>query len=134
MTHRPLPAGPHDPLEGPQLQTTVSLRYALALGDQDPYRLADDAFVPILVTNGRGAKNGPHEGQALEIDGAVVSAVERRGDALHVRVFNPDPEPAIVSIPGRRGWTLDLAERPRAPFEGRLELGGNRIATLLIRE
>jgi hypothetical protein len=134
MTNRPLPAGPSDPLEGPQLQRTLSLRYAIALGDQDPYRLADDVFVPMLVTNGRGAKDGPREGRALELDGAVVSAVERRGDALHVRVFNPGPDPTPVLIPGRKGWILDLAERPRSPFEDRLELDGHQIVTLALED
>ena len=134
MTNRPLPAGPSDPLEGPQLQRTLSLRYAIALGDQDPYRLADDVFVPMLVTNGRGAKDGPREGRALELDGAVVSAVERRGDALHVRVFKPGPDPTPVLIPGRKGWILDLAERPRSPFEDRLELDGHQIVTLALED
>jgi alpha-mannosidase len=132
MANRPLPAGPLDALEGPQLQTKLGFRYVLAVGDHDPYRLADDAFVPLLVTNGRGAPGGPEEARALEIDGAVVSAVERRGDALHVRIFNPHPGPTTVSMPGRRGWALDLAERPQAPFAGRVHLRGHEIATLAL--
>jgi hypothetical protein len=134
MRNRPLPAGPLDPLEGPQLSTTLSLRYVVAVGDHDPYRLTDDAFVPLLVTNGGGARDGRHEGRALEIDGAVVSAVERRAGALHVRVFNPRPDPATVTLPGRHGWTLDLAERPLAPFDGRVELRPHEILTLALGE
>jgi alpha-mannosidase len=134
MTNRPLPAGPTDPLDGPQLQKPVTVRYAVAVGAEDPYRLAEDVFVPILVTNGRGADGGAREGQALELHGAVVSAVERRGGALHVRVFNPGPDPTTVTVRGRRGWLLDLAERPLAPFEDDIELGGHRIATLALEE
>ncbi|MBN2624045.1 MAG: hypothetical protein JXA83_11775, partial [Acidimicrobiales bacterium] len=41
MATRPLPAGPLVPLEGSQLQQPVTRRYALAVGDVDPYALAD---------------------------------------------------------------------------------------------
>ena len=132
MTNRPLPAGPLDPLDGPQLLTRVSVRYALALDPDDPFRLADDVFVPMLVTDGKGAAGGPRERRALQIEGAVVSAVERRGDALHVRVFNPDPHPTTVRVPGRTGWVLDLAERPDEPFADQVELRPHGIATLAL--
>ena len=45
MATRPEPAGPVVPLEGPQLQRRVEVRYAVQVGPADPYRLADDAFV-----------------------------------------------------------------------------------------
>ena len=134
MTNRPLPAGPCDPLEGPQLQTAIKVRYVVAVGDVDPFRLADDAFVPMLVADGAGAPGGPLEDQALDVRGAVVSAVERRGDALHVRVFNPDAGPTTVVVAGRTGWRLDLAERPQHRFDGHVELGGHQIATLALDE
>jgi len=53
MPTRPLPAGPVTAVEGPQLQRTVTYRYALAVGDDvDPYALADDVLVPLVVAGG----------------------------------------------------------------------------------
>src|SRR5690606_17983733 len=84
MATRPLPAGPFDRLEGPQLQTTRALRWGFAAdadaeGAVDPYALVDDAFLPLLTTRG-GAGTGatrPAEGSALALRGAQVSAVRR---------------------------------------------------------
>jgi len=59
----------------------------------------------------------------------VVAAVVRQGGALTVRVFNPQAEPADVSIEGRRGWLVDLRSRPVAPFEGSFTLRPWGIAT-----
>src|SRR5690606_15180665 len=112
MASRPLPAGPLTPLEGPQLQQRLSLRYAIATGDVDPYALADRVLVPLRVAGAGGVSRGttaapvdhaavadlPATGSALEIDGAVVSSVQREGGGLVVRVFNPDGEPAEVDL------------------------------------
>ena len=67
------------------------LRYAVAVGDDDPYALVDDAFLPLLVATGSGTGARPATGSALTVTGAQVSAVrrDRRGGRLEVRVFNP---------------------------------------------
>jgi mannosylglycerate hydrolase len=145
MATRPLPAGPLTPLEGPQLQRTLTLRYAVAAGDVDPYALADDVLVPLVVarpiaaTRGTDASTGdgvtdrapdlPGEGSALTIHGAEVSAVTRDGGTLTVRVFNPRPEPTTVTIEGRTGWLVDLRGRPQQPFEDSFDLRPWGIAT-----
>jgi hypothetical protein len=145
MATRPLPAGPLTPLEGPQLQRTLTLRYAVAAGDVDPYALADDVLVPLVVarpiaaTRGTDAPTGdgvtdrgrdlPGEGSALTLHGAEVSAVTRDGGTLTVRVFNPRPEPTTVTIEGRTGWLVDLRGRPEQPFEGSFDLRPWGIAT-----
>ena len=156
MATRPLPAGPLRPMEGPQLQRTLTVRYALAAGDVDPYALADEILVPLLVASrddsaipdpsvvaavpdggGMPATSGEanvgerqrQTGTALTVDGAEVSAVVRDGDTLTVRVFNPSNETTAVTIDGRRGWLVDLRGRPQQPFEGTFELRPWGIAT-----
>ena len=46
MAYRPFPAGPLTPVEGLQMRgKTVTFRYALAVGCDDPYGLADDVLL-----------------------------------------------------------------------------------------
>jgi hypothetical protein len=137
MATRPLPAGPFDRLEGPQLQTTVTLRWGFAAGaDLDPYALVDDAFLPLRATRGGAgldAASRPPTGSALEVGGAEVSAVRRTpAGGLELRVFNPTGEAAEVRLPGRRGWVVDLRGRPLAPFEERLPLRPWELATVVV--
>jgi hypothetical protein len=130
MAMRPLPAGPVVPAEGAQVAGPRSFRYAVAVGDDvDPWALADDAFLPLLVATATGAGDGPATGTALTVTGAQVSAVVRREGAVEVRVFNPTPEPATVTIEGRRGWLVDLRGRPRGAFDGAFPLGPWGLAT-----
>jgi alpha-mannosidase len=140
MATRPLPAGPLTPMEGPQSQGPAVARFALHLGGRNPYAVADDAFVPLLVTRGGGGGGGGESGggeggrraevgQLLAVDGAEVSAITREAGVLHVRVFNPTDQPTTVRIADHRGWLLDLRGRPLAPFEGRFELAPWQIAT-----
>jgi alpha-mannosidase len=147
MATRPLPAGPLIRLEGSQLQRRLSLRYAVAVGELDPYALADELLVPLRVAGTDGTTRGttpaappltarpdgvadlPATGSALTVDGAVVSAVVREGDALVVRLFNPTDEVSEVSLDGRRGWLVDLRGRPLAPFDGGFSLRPWGIAT-----
>ncbi|HEX4868590.1 MAG TPA: hypothetical protein VFV32_13335 [Acidimicrobiales bacterium] len=130
MATRPLPAGPLTPMEGPQSQGPALARFALHLGGRDPYAVADDAFVPLLVTRGGGEGGGRGaDGQLLAVEGAEVSAITREAGVLHVRVFNPTTQPVTVRIDGHRGWLLDLRGRPLSPFEGRFELTPWQIAT-----
>jgi mannosylglycerate hydrolase len=154
MATRPLPAGPLIPLEGSQLQRRVVCRYAVAIGDElDPYTLADEVLVPLRVAAPAGPSRGvsspspsrvpadgtsapdlPAAGSALTVDGAVVSAVVREGDALVVRVFNPIAATSTVVVDGRHGWLVDLRGRPLAPFEGSFELRPWGIATLALAD
>jgi alpha-mannosidase len=131
MTTRPLPAGPEDPLEGPQMQGAFRAELVLAVGDVDPYALADDAFTPLLVAlPRRGGEPRTDHDQALDITGAEVSAVRRVDGMLEVRVFNPGAEPTRVSTGSRQGWIVDLRGRTLDRFDHHLELAPGRIATL----
>jgi hypothetical protein len=117
----------------------VTRRYAVAVGEVDPFALADDVLVPLQVvepSDGSGGGNAdlPAAGSALAVEGAVVSAVVRDGGALTVRVFNPRDEPAEVRIDGRRGWLVDLRGRPVAPFEGSFILRPWGIATAALSD
>jgi hypothetical protein len=114
----------------------VAARYAVAVGDVDPYALADAVLVPLrVVYAGDGeashdsAPDLPATGSLLTIGGAEVSAVVRDTGTLTVRVVNPMDETTTVTIDGRRGWLVDLRGRPLEPFEGSFELRPYGIAT-----
>jgi hypothetical protein len=104
------------------------------VGDCDPYALAEDAFVPLLVAQAAGGGALASSGQALHVEGAQVSAVRRVAGGLEVRVFNPTAEPTTVSVGTRRGWLVDLRGRPIEPFDGAFPLGRGRIATAHLAE
>lgn len=135
MAYRPLPAGPPVPLEGSQMQGAHTLRYAVHVGHADPYELADDAFLFLSPRHAHGGGGQAPVGSALAVEGAgvQVSAVRRRAGALEVRVFNPTAEPTTVTLEGRRGWLVDLRDRPLAPFDGSFPLGPGQIATARLR-
>jgi mannosylglycerate hydrolase len=129
MSTRPLPAGPMTPLEGPQLIGPIEVRYALQVGDVDPYQAADDVLVPLATTASFGGGDRAGRGAALTVRGAEVSSVRREGGLLEVRVFNPRSTPTFVELPGRTGWLVDLRGGPASPFEGGFELRAHGIAT-----
>jgi hypothetical protein len=129
MATRPEPAGPMVPLEGPQMQGPVEVRYAVHVGDDNPYELVDAAFLPLVVAIAPGGGTRADTGTALTVEGAQVSAVRRAPGGLEVRVFNPTGEATTVRIEGRRGWLVDLRGRPLAPFEGGFALRAQGIAT-----
>jgi hypothetical protein len=124
------------PLEGPQLQKRLTLRWGFVVGDDvDPYAAVDDAFLPLRSVPGLPGGSRPARGAALTIEGAEVSAVRRtRGGQVEVRLFNPTAGPATAELRGRRGWVVDLLGRPLAPFEGRVALDPWQIATLVLAE
>jgi hypothetical protein len=133
MSTRPEPAGPVNPLEGPQLQRRVEVRYGVQVGaDADPYALVDDAFLPLHVVAAPGGGDRDDEGQELAVEGAQVSALRRAPGGLELRVFNPSDEPTEVRIAARRGWLVDLRGRPLEPFEAGFTLPPWRIATARI--
>jgi hypothetical protein len=131
MTTRPLPAGPIIPADGAQLQGPVRAQYLVHAGDADPYALVDDLLHPLAVTRARGGRRST-EGQALDVDGAVVSSLRQVAGRLEVRVFNPSSDITVVSIDGRSGWLVDLRGRALEPFAGSFELGPWRIATAVL--
>jgi hypothetical protein len=134
MAYRPFPAGPLTPVEGLQLTgRRVSLSYAIAVGHDDPYALADDVLLPLDVVTALGGGSRPTSGSALSIEGAQVSALRRQGGVLEVRVFNPSPEPTTVVIAGHSGWLVDLRGYPERAFEGSFELRPFGIATARLR-
>jgi alpha-mannosidase len=129
MAYRPNPAGPPMPLEGPQLQGPVEVRYAVHLGDDDPYLLADQAWLPLEVARSTGGGDRPDRGSLLTVTGAQVSALRRVGGALELRVFNPTAEQVGVQVDGRSGWLVDLGGLPLEPFDGGFPLRPWGIAT-----
>jgi mannosylglycerate hydrolase len=129
MPYRPVPAGPFIPLEGPQMLGPVEAYYAVSLADADPYALADDALVPMSVLRSPGGGHRPPSGSALQVEGAQVSSVRRRGPLVEVRVFNPSDQPTGVRLAGASGWLVDLRGRPLSAFEEAFELGPWAIAT-----
>ncbi len=134
MSYRPFPAGPLTPVEGLQMTGRhVSLTYALALGHDDPYALADDVLLPLDVVTALGGGGRPASGSALSIEGAEVSALRREHGVLEVRVFNPTPGTTTVVIPGHAGWLVDLRGYPVLAFEGSFELRPFGIATARLR-
>ncbi len=149
MANRPLPAGPIDQLEGPQLQRPLTLRYGVALDAKDVYALADAAFFDLPVVSSLGGGTFALEASLLSVNGAVVSALRRvPGGALEMRLFNPSgittrvelrsgtETPAESHAPGAplRGQLVDLRGRHVASFEGFFELEPHRIATARLAE
>ncbi|HUA94711.1 MAG TPA: hypothetical protein VMB82_04205, partial [Acidimicrobiales bacterium] len=130
MAYRPSPAGPLTPVDGLQLAgRRIVARYAVAVGDVDPWAMADDVLVPLDVVRSLGGGERPVEGSALSVEGAEVTAVRREESLLEVRVCNPTDEPVTVRTGGRSGWLVDLRGRPLDPFDGSFELRPRGIAT-----
>ncbi|MEX2100363.1 MAG: glycoside hydrolase family 38 C-terminal domain-containing protein [Acidimicrobiia bacterium] len=147
ITLRPNPAGPLDPLEGPQLQGPVAVEYAVVPhhGDWEQaglYDVADEVLVPLGRIRGggwEGAFRGA-TGSCLSVEGAQVSAVTRAaaGAPLTVRVFNASAEASIarIAVDGEptAGDVVDLLGAVQGPFTGELELGAWKIATVSINQ
>src|SRR4051794_9381910 len=138
MLLRPNPAGPLDPLAGPQLQGNVAVEYAVAVhrGDWTDARLhdlADDVLVPLARVRTSGTGDRPPTGRPLRVTGAVTSAVHREPGGLVVRVYNPTAAESTVEIDRdetpARGWLVDLRGRPVERFEGSFTLRAAGIAT-----
>jgi mannosylglycerate hydrolase len=135
MAYRPFPAGPLTPVEGLQMRgKRVTFRYALAVGCDDPYGLADDVLLPLETVSSLGGGTRPASGHELAVHGAQVSALHRVAGVLEVRVFNPTAEPTVVSFAGRSGWLVDLRGYPLRPFEATIELAPFAIATARLHD
>jgi hypothetical protein len=133
MAYRDNAAGPALPLEGPQMQGPLTVRYAVGFDDGNPYAISDQLWVPLEVVEGSGG-GGPGRGQVLEVSGAEVSAVQRVGGRLEVRVFNPQDGETTVDFGHRAGWLVDLRGAPLERFEGSFPLRAWGIATVQLDE
>ena len=143
LDYRPNPAGPLDPLEGPQLQRPLVLEYAVLphRGDWHDARLADaadDFLVPLEHARGGGAPSAsrPPTGSELAVHGAHVTAVIRDAEtgALTVRVVNMSIEQIEAHIEVRGtpavGEVVDLVGRRLRRFTGGVPLRPWEIVTL----
>jgi mannosylglycerate hydrolase len=126
---RPNVAGPPIPLEGTRMLGPQTARYAVALDVEDPWALAEDAWVPLMVVRSGGAGRLPVSGSRLRVRGAEVSALYRKDGRLEVRVFNPRDEAATVEIPGHSGFLVDLLGNPGLRWQGRFGLRPWGVAT-----
>jgi alpha-mannosidase len=137
---RPNPAGPADPLEGPQLQGVQRAEYAVMphTGDwraADCYGAADAFLVPLERTRVRGGDGSiPAHGCALRVEGAEVSALLRTPGGLVLRVFRTDAGEGPVTVERNgapaRGHIVDLRGNPVSSFEGEVTLHEWQLATL----
>jgi mannosylglycerate hydrolase len=135
MSYRPFPAGPLTPVEGLQLVgRRIELSYAVAVGEVDPWAMADDVLSPLEVQGSFGGGSRPRRGSALEVTGAEVTAVRRAAGALEVRLFNPGDEQTTVGMGDRSGWIVDLRGRPLRSFDGSFVLGSHGIATVRLAQ
>jgi alpha-mannosidase len=126
---RPNAAGPGIPLEGPQLVGHHRVRYAVAVGDVDPWRIADLAWLPLVVVRATGGGPLGRSGSRLQVSGAEVSALHRVDGAIEMRVFNPTGDAATVSVPGHSGDLVDLRGRRVGRWEQTFPLGPWAVAT-----
>ncbi len=64
MAYRPFPAGPLTPVDGLQLVgRPIEARYALAVGEVDPWAMADDVLLPLEVVQAQGGGLARARGQ-----------------------------------------------------------------------
>ena len=136
MAYRPFPAGPMTPVEGLQMRgKRVTLRYALALDCDDPYRLADDVLLPLEPVTSLGGGPRPAAGSELAVArcrGQCAPSGRRRARA-------PGLQPHRAADDGHRsrvapaGWSTSAATRRRR-FEGSFELRPFGIATARLRD
>jgi alpha-mannosidase len=135
------PAGPPDPLNGPQLIGAQRAEYAVLVHagdwrDADCYGAADALLVPFERTRVAAHTDAsrPLAGTALRVDGAEVSAVQRVPGGLVVRLFRAAVAAGPVTLEhegvAARGFVVDLRGRPVVSFEGTVELEPSEIVTL----
>ncbi|MBS1848890.1 MAG: hypothetical protein JST73_11490 [Actinobacteria bacterium] len=144
MPSRPLPAGPFDPAAAAQLPGPRTFRYAVQVGDADPYALVDAAFLPLSIAGTAEASSttptsqaqradAPRSESLLSVTGAEVSALRRLHDdptTIELRVFNPSESPTTLSVAGRSGRLVDLCGRDEGPFDGTCPLAPWEIRTV----
>jgi hypothetical protein len=110
------------------------MRYAVAIGEIDPYAMVEDAFVDLQVAYGAGLGTRPDRHQAIRVEGACVSSLRRRRGRLELRAFNPADADRLLTIEGWRGDVVDLRGEVLAPFEGSVLVRPHGIVTLALEE
>lgn len=108
----------------------VKVAYALAVGEVDPWQLADDVLLPMPVVYSPGTGHLPGAGSRLEVLGAEVSSLRRRDGRLELRLFNPSASTTAVSIARHRGSFVDLQGEELGRWDGSFELGPWKIANV----
>jgi alpha-mannosidase len=143
---RPNPAGPLDRLDGPQLQRTLALDYAVVVHHDDVFAadlpaIADDVLVPLVRVRGGGwpGAGALACGRLLEVTGADVSAVFRdETGALHVRAVNRTPGPTTLAVTRDgtpiTGHVVDFTGAEVAPAAGSITLRPWELVTLRLDE
>ncbi len=141
---RPNPAGPLDPLAGPQLPGPLVFEYALLphrgdWRDAGCYAAADEFLVPLERVRGGGVGSElPATGAVREGPGGEVSALQRDGPRLVLRCFNPSPEASTVRVQRAgepvAGDEIDLRGAIVAPFAGSRTIGPAEIVTLRLTD
>ena len=135
LTNRPFPAGPLTAVEGLQLLgETIHARYAIAFGECNPYQLADEVFTPLETVTSFGGGQRQLGGTALTVLGGEVSSLRRRDGHLEVRLFNPQPEPVTVHLPGTAGEIVNLRDRVIDTFSEDVPLGPFKVVTLRLSD
>jgi alpha-mannosidase len=126
---RPNLAGPPEPLIAAQLLGPHRVRYAVAVGAHDPWRLADLAWLPLQVVPVAAPGPLPASGSRLVVGGAEVAALLRVDGAIEIRVFNPTGEWVTVEMPDHAGTLVDLRGQPIERWHRRFGLRPWGIAT-----
>jgi hypothetical protein len=121
-------------LRGSQVPGHQTLRYAVAVGDTDPYALAEEAFDDLAVAYGAGLGTMPDHHRALQVEGAQVSSLRRRQGRLELRAFNPTDADVTLALPGRAGEVVDLRGRPQAAFQEAVVIRPHGLVTLALHE
>ena len=134
MATRPLPAGPMTPMEGPQMQKRVAVRYGICVGDGRPVR-AGRRRVRAAARGGGGRPHGAdcRAGAVGHRRRGVRRGAPRRRWTPAPPGLQPHATPTTVTIEGRRGWLVDLRGRPLEPFEETFPLGPCAIATAVLQ-
>jgi len=132
--YRPNSAGPDLEVDGPQLLGPLEVRYGVALGDDDPYELVEDAWLPLEALDAPGGGDLGASGTLLEVCGGQVSSLRRVDGLLELRVFNPADASARIEVVGRHGWLVDLRGQALEPFTGGFELRPWGLATARLAE
>lgn len=131
-TSRPNIAGPQIPLDGAQMLGPVTARYAVAVGDIDPWQMVEDLWTPMPVVASTATGKLRPRGSRLEVRGARVSSLRRAEGRIEVRLFNPSEEVAIVDMPGHRGAIVDLNGNQTSRWQETFELRPWEIKTALL--
>jgi alpha-mannosidase len=129
--YRPNVAGPAVAVPDAQMPGPRVFRHVVAPGG-DPWRIAEDAWVPLLCGRSHGRGHLAGRGSRLTVSGgAEVTSVTRNDGLIELRVFNPASRPTRVEVPGRSGFLVDLAGRvdPSTAWRDGFDLGPHRIAT-----